>query len=85
MKNIVNTLTKETIKTIYKEINNKQSQKKITYIIDKLVGVIMNKISPYLYVIIAILIIFILTNFIQFFYYIKIYTQSSNFNENIFN
>lgn len=69
---IVSDITKETLTLLYNESKKKHNKKKITYIINLIVSIALEKIQPYLYAIMAILIIMFLMNMFQFIYYIKI-------------
>lgn len=69
---IVSDITKETLTLLYNESKKKHNKKKITYIINLIVNIALEKIQPYLYAIMAILIIMFLMNMFQFIYYIKI-------------
>lgn len=71
MNTIFSDITKETLTIIYNESKKKQNKQKITYIINLLVSIALEKIQPYLYAIMAILIIMFLMNIFQFVYYIK--------------
>lgn len=71
MSTIFSDITKETLTIIYNESKKKQNKQKITYIINLLVSIALEKIQPYLYAIMAILIIMFLMNIFQFVYYIK--------------
>lgn len=71
MDNIINNFTNETIKLVYKECKKRKNKKKIIYITKLLTSTIFQYVKPYLYTILAILIIMFFMNVFQFIYYIK--------------
>jgi hypothetical protein len=75
MDDIVNNLTNETIKLIYTECKKRKNKKKIKYITNLFTSTIFGYIQPYLYTILAILIIMFFMNVFQFVYYIKYNTK----------
>jgi len=71
MDTLLGDITTEAIGIVYKECRRKRNKKKISYIVNSLTGIIMGSVQPYMYAIMAILIILFLMNCFQFFYYIK--------------
>lgn len=71
MSSLLSDLTKDTITLLYNETKKIHNKKKITYMINLLVSIALEKIQPYLYAIMAILVIMFLMNIFQFVYYIK--------------
>lgn len=71
MESILGDITSEAIAIIYKECRRKRNKKKLSYIIDNVVSMLMSSIQPYMYTIMAMLIILFLMNCFQFFYYIR--------------
>jgi hypothetical protein len=69
---IVGDLTSETISIIYKECERPKNKRRLSYIINNITNMAFRNIQPYLYTIMAILIILFLMNCFQFYYYIKI-------------
>lgn len=72
MNSLISDMTKDTLKYIYKETKKKTNQKKISYIIDTITRIAVEKLQPYMYAIMAILIILFLMNCFQFYYYLNI-------------
>lgn len=78
---IIEDFTKETIDLIYYQTKKKNNKKKIKYVIDTLTSMLLANIHPYLYTILAILIVMFLMNCFQFFYYVKVLVNKNiNFN-----
>lgn len=71
MDSLLGDVTTEAIDIVYRECRRKRNRKKISYIVNSLTGVIMGSVQPYMYAIMAILVILFLMNCFQFFYYIK--------------
>jgi hypothetical protein len=70
---IVGDITRECIDFIYTQSKRKKNKQKIQYIISNLTNIIFENIQPYLYTILAVLIIMFLMNLFQFYYYIKLF------------
>lgn len=70
---IVGDITRECIDFIYTQTKRKKNKQKIQYIISNLTNIIFENIQPYLYTILAVLIIMFLMNLFQFYYYIKLF------------
>jgi hypothetical protein len=71
MKSIIGDLTSETINFIYKECEKEQNKKRLNVIINNITNIAFQSIKPYLYTIMAILILLFLMNCFQFYYYAK--------------
>lgn len=69
---MIEDLTTETINFIYKEFEKKDNKKHIKKIINHVTTIAFEYIKPYLYTIMAILIILFIMNLFQFYYYIKL-------------
>jgi hypothetical protein len=80
MDSIFGDVTKQALSLLYKETRSKKNQKKITYVIDTLVSIAIQRIQPYLYAIMAVLVIIFLMNCFQFFYYVKLFLYITNAN-----
>lgn len=78
MNTLVGDLTSETISFIYKECEKDKNKKRLSIILDNVTEFILKKIQPYLYTIMAILILLFLINFFQFYYYIKLFILNNN-------
>jgi hypothetical protein len=76
-------LTHEIIDYIYTQTKKKNNKKKIKYIINTLTNIALEDIKPYLYTILAILILLFLMNCFNFYYYVTLFMKSNpNFNLN---
>ena len=71
MKTLIGDLTSETISLIFREFEKPKNKKRLTHILDNLIDIGLNNIKPYLYTIMAILILLFLINCFQFYYYFK--------------
>lgn len=78
MNTLIGDLTTETISFIYKECEKDKNKKRLSIILDNVTEFILKKIQPYLYTIMAILILLFLINFFQFYYYIKLFILNNN-------
>lgn len=72
MDSIITGLASETIDVLYKEAHRKKNKKKLRYIVNTLINMLMESIQPYMYTIMIMLIILFLMNCFQFFYYIRL-------------
>lgn len=74
-------VTNEIIDYIYLQSRRKGNKKKLKYILDTLTTIAFGDVKPYLYTILAILILMFLLNCFNFYYYIKLFAKSNpNFN-----
>ena len=73
---ILGDLTRETIDFIYSQTRRKKNKQKIQYIINYLTNIIFSNLQPFLYTILAILILMFLMNCFQFYYYIKLFLKN---------
>lgn len=71
MDSIFTELASDALNILYKESKRKKNQKRITYIVDTLASLAIRRIQPYMYAIMAILIVMFLMNCFQFWYYVK--------------
>lgn len=69
MDTIFDNITSETVNFIYKQWKQEKNKKKIKKIINSLTNYFIESIQPYLYTIIAILVILFSVLCIQFYYY----------------
>lgn len=74
---LVGDLTREIIDYIYLQSRRKGNKKKIKYILDTLTTIVFGDVKPYLYTILAILILMFLMNCFNFYYYIKLFAKSN--------
>jgi hypothetical protein len=70
---IVGDLTREIIDFVYSEIKRKKNKQKLQFVINNITSIVFENIQPYLYTILAVLIIMFLMNLFQFYYYIKLF------------
>ena len=74
---IIGDVTRELIDYIYLQTKKKNNHKKLEYIKNILISIIVTPLQPYLYTILAILIIIILMNCFSFYYYIRLFMKSN--------
>jgi hypothetical protein len=74
---LVGDLTHEIIEYIYLQTKRKSNKKKIKYILNTLTSIAFGDVKPYLYTILAILILMFLMNCFSFYYYIKLFIKSN--------
>jgi hypothetical protein len=76
-------LTREIIDYIYLHSKKRGNKRKVKYILDTLTSIAFGDVKPYLYTILAILILMFLMNCFNFYYYITLFAKSNpNFNMN---
>jgi hypothetical protein len=80
MFSLIGDATKDILNLIYREVCKKHNKKKISLIIGTLSELLIIRIQPFMYTIMAILIILFLMNCFQFYYYIKLTSILSNDN-----
>ena len=71
---IVGDLTTETISLIFKECEKEKNKKRLASIINNITDIAIKNIQPYLYTIMAILVLLFVINCFQFYYYIKLFS-----------
>lgn len=69
---IINNILSDCISVIYKESKKDKNKKRLEYLMSVIKKTIFKEIEPYLYAIIAILVIMISMNMFQFYYYMKL-------------
>lgn len=69
-------VTNEIIDYIYLQSRKKNNKKKLKYILDTLTTIAFGDVKPFLYTILAILILMFIMNCFNFYYYIK-FTKTS--------
>jgi hypothetical protein len=74
---ILGDVTNEIVEYVYLQIKKKTNKKRIKYIIDNITELIFSDLKPYLYTILAILILMFLMNCFNFYYYIKLFMKSN--------
>lgn len=67
---LVGDLTHDIIKYVYKISNKKSNKKRINELLNMVIYMAIEQIQPYLYAIMALLIVMFLINCFQFYYYI---------------
>jgi hypothetical protein len=70
-------ITHEIIEFIYNQTKKKSNKRKIKYVIDSLTSIIFSDVKPYLYTILAILILMFLMNCFSFYYYIRLFAKTN--------
>lgn len=78
MKSIVEDLATETINFIYKECEKDKNKKRLNIIINNIINIAFESIKPYLYTIMAILVLLFVMNCFQFYYYVKLIMLNNN-------
>jgi len=68
---MIGELTNEAISIMYKELQKDKNKERISFILKFVSNMIFTDVVPYMYAIIAILIIMFLMNVFQFYYYVK--------------
>lgn len=71
MNDILDLVTDETISIIYRGIRKHKNKKRIDYILNTLLDSAIRSFQPYLYTIMAILVLIFVMICVQFFYYAK--------------
>jgi hypothetical protein len=66
---MIDIITDETISLIYKHTQKEKNKKKLENIINNLLDISLRRINPYLYSIMAVLILIFVINCVQFYYY----------------
>ena len=79
--NIFGRLTKQTLSLLYVELNKPYNKQKLSNIIETLLKTALSYLTPYLYAIMAILVILFLMNCFQFMHYTRIVMQLHKFYE----
>lgn len=74
---LVGDITNELIDYIYIQSRRKGNKRKIKYILDTLTSIAFGDVKPYLYTILAILILMFLMNCFNFYYYITLFAKSN--------
>lgn len=89
MKSVIGDLTSETIGIIFKECEKEKNKRRIETVTNNIINIAFDNIKPYLYTIMAILVILFLINCFQFYYYVKLFITNSkittDINKNISN
>jgi hypothetical protein len=75
---LVADLTRETIDFIYSQTRRKKNKQKIQYIMNYLTNLIFADLQPYLYTILAVLILMFLINLFQFYYYVRLFLKNAS-------
>jgi hypothetical protein len=78
MKSIIGDLTTETISLIFRECEKDKNKRRLSNIINNITNIAFENIKPYLYTIMAILILLFVMNCFQFYYYIKLFLTNKN-------
>lgn len=70
---LLSDVVSDCINIAYQEVKKDNNKRRLKFIINKIKKMIFKEIEPYLYAIIAILIIMISMNVFQFYYYTKLH------------
>jgi hypothetical protein len=71
MTSLVSDITQEALRYAYNQFQKKSNQRRISIMIDVVSNMAIRRIQPYMYAIMAILIIMFLLNCFQFYYYLR--------------
>lgn len=74
---ILGDVTNDITDYIYRQCRKKNNKKKLKYILDTFTTIAFSDVKPYLYTILAILILMFLMNCFNFYYYIKLFIKSN--------
>lgn len=77
MKSVIGDLTSETISIIFKECEKEKNKRRIETIVNNIINIAFDNIKPYLYTIMAILVLLFLINCFQFYYYVKLFITNT--------
>ena len=77
---IISKATQDLFVIIKKELQKNKNKENISTIINYFTSMLLDKISPYFYTILIVLIIMFIMNFVQFYYYMKIFIVTNNQN-----
>ena len=78
MKSVIGDLTSETISLIFKECEKEKNKRRLEKIINNIINIAFENIKPYLYTIMAILILLFVMICFQFYYYVKLFITKSH-------
>lgn len=70
--NLIDIITNDTLRYIYKQILKKKNKQKLEIILKMVINIALKQINPYLYTIIILLLVILVVNSIQFCYYVKL-------------
>jgi hypothetical protein len=71
------TFTSELIDYIYLQTQKKKNKRKLKYVYDTVIGILFSDLKPYLYTILAILVLMFIMNCFSFYYYIRLFIESN--------
>jgi Na+/pantothenate symporter len=74
---LVGDVTSEIIEYIYLQAQKKKNKRKLKYIYDTVISILFSDLKPYLYTILAILILMFIMNCFSFYYYIRLFIESN--------
>jgi hypothetical protein len=70
-------VTSELIDYIYLQAQKKKNKRKLKYIYNTIIGILFSDLKPYLYTILAILVLMFIMNCFSFYYYIRLFIESN--------
>jgi hypothetical protein len=77
MKSVIGDLTSETISLVFKECEKEKNKRRLEKIMNNIINIAFENIKPYLYTIMAILILLFIMMCFQFYYYVKLFITNS--------
>lgn len=77
---IIGKATKDIFYLIKKELEKNKNKESLSSIVNYFLSILLDKINPYFYTILIVLIVMFIMNFVQFYYYIKIFMRINNQN-----
>lgn len=72
MNSVIGDVTNECINVVYQNVCKQKNQRKFNSIIQHISDIAFKDIKPYLYTIVALIVIIFVINLILFYYYIKV-------------
>lgn len=77
MKSVIGDLTSETISLVFKECEKEKNKRRLEKIMNNIINIAFENIKPYLYTIMAILVLLFIMMCFQFYYYVKLFITNS--------
>lgn len=80
---VIGDLASETINLIFKECKKEKNKKRLEIIMNDIINFAFDGIKPYLYTIMAILVLLFIINCFQFYYYVKLFISNTKIDYHI--
>ena len=77
MKSVIGDLTSETIGLIFRECEKEKNKRRLEKVMNNIINIAFENIKPYLYTIMAILVLLFLISCFQFYYYVKLFVSNT--------